>query len=64
MDRFSYRVPRVAIILLWKYPVEVKENRERGRKKKDERRERKRKERKVDLLNEATIVRYNNSVTT
>lgn len=44
--------------------MEVKENRERGEKKKEERRERKRKERKVDLLNEATIVRYNNSVTT
>lgn len=39
VDRFSYRVPRVAIILLWKYPVEVKENRRGGkkRKKKEER---------------------------
>lgn len=44
--------------------MEVKENRERGEKKKEERGERKRKERKVDLLNEATIVRCNNSVTT
>lgn len=40
VDRFSYRVPRVAIFLLWKYPLEVEESRE---KKKKERREKKEK---------------------
>lgn len=57
VDRFSYRVPRVAIFLLWKYPLEVEESREKKkeRKKKEERKRRKSIQQPGDHLRESDL---------